>query len=102
MAKIHFIQDNIVYESLGILHLSSYLKANGHSVQSRPLSRYRSVKALLLDIKKSAPGIIDFSVMTPQADAFESVSYAIKQNIQLPIIFFGGALHVHDRGGGQE
>ncbi len=90
MAKIHFIQDNIVNESLGILHLSSYLKANGHSVQLSLLSHYSSVEALLLDIQKSAPDIIGFSVMTSQADTYERVSHAIKQRIQLPIIW-GGA-----------
>ena len=89
MAKIHFIQDNIINESLGTLTLSSYLKANGHEVDLTFLSDHKSSDSLMRQINESNPDIIGFSAMTPQVDYYRSVTKLIKENSDYMVIWGG-------------
>jgi len=90
MAKILFISDNFINESLGITYLSSYLKANGHKVYLTLASEYKGIAGLLTFINNTDPDLIGFSVMTPQVDTFRSISKTIKEHTNRKIIW-GGA-----------
>lgn len=90
MAKILFIQDNIINESLGVMCLSSYLKANGHKVELCLLSEHKTFDTVLAEICDFKPDIVGFSVMTAQADAYQLVAEIIKQKLNCRIIW-GGA-----------
>ena len=90
MAKILFISDNLVNEGLGIMCLSSYLKRNGHDVQLFLLSEFKGSEGLLRSIRKTKPDIIGFSVMTPQASQFWTVTKVIKESFNNLKIIWGG------------
>lgn len=89
MAKILFISDNFINESLGIMYLSSYLKAHGHRVNLSLLSEYKRIDGLLGFIKDTGPDLIAFSVMTPQVNTFRSITKIIKENTHCRIIWGG-------------
>ena len=90
MAKVLFISDNIVNESLGIMCLSSYLKLHGHKVELALLSEYKKINNLLEYIEKISPDLVAFSVMTPQVNIFRPVVKIIKEATGRTIIW-GGA-----------
>jgi radical SAM superfamily enzyme YgiQ (UPF0313 family) len=90
MAKICFLQDNIINESLGVMCLSSYLKAKGHKVELCLLSEHKTLDSVLGEIRGFDPDILGFSVMTAQADAYEAIAEALKKKLNCPIIW-GGA-----------
>jgi radical SAM superfamily enzyme YgiQ (UPF0313 family) len=90
MAKILFFQSNIVNESIGVQCLSSYLKANGHEVELSLLSKHKTFDALLSEVMDFNPHIMGFSVMTPEAEYFQTVTKELKQNTGCTIIW-GGA-----------
>lgn len=90
MAKILFISDNLVNESLGVMYLSSYLKVHGHEVGLTLLSEYKKIDDLLTYVEKMSPDLIAFSVMTPQVNTFRPVARIIKEATGRTIIW-GGA-----------
>jgi len=90
MAKILFISDNFIDESLGIMYLSSYLKANGHETNLTLLSEYKRIDELLKFIEKINPDLIGFSVMTPQVSTFRPITKIIKETTGRKIVW-GGA-----------
>ncbi len=90
MAKILFISDNLLNEGLGIMYLSSYVKAKGHAVDLTMLTDHASTESLLAYIRAAKPDIVGFSVMTPQVDAFRPLTRIIKDKLGLPVIW-GGA-----------
>lgn len=51
MARILFISNNLINESLGIMCLSSYLKANGHGIRLSLLSEYKRIDGFLKFIR---------------------------------------------------
>ena len=89
MAKILFISDNFFNESLGIMYLSSYLKANGHQVCLFLLSEYKRSDGLLRVIKDADPDLVGFSVMTPQVSTFRPVAKIVKETTRRRIIWGG-------------
>ena len=89
MAKILFISDNYLNESLGIMCLSAYLKTRSHQVDIALLSEYKRIGDLLRFIQGAACDIIGFSVMTPQVSAFRHVSKIIKETTHHKIIWGG-------------
>lgn len=90
MAKIIFIQDNFLNESIGVMCLSSYLKKNNHQTKLCVLSQYKNIKEVLDEINSFKPNLIGFSVMTPQADYYEYITEIIKPKVDSKIIW-GGA-----------
>ena len=90
MAKILFISDDFINESLGIMYLSAYLKAGGHEAHLSLLSEHKRIDGLLKFIKDTNPDLIGFSVMTPQVDTFRTVTKIIKEKTGHKIIW-GGA-----------
>ncbi|WP_172822804.1 B12-binding domain-containing radical SAM protein [Paramagnetospirillum marisnigri] len=90
MAKILFISDNLLNEGLGIMSLSSYVKAKGHAVDLTMLTDHPTTESVLAHIRASKPDLVGFSVMTPQVEAFRPLTAVIKEKLGLPIIW-GGA-----------
>ena len=70
MARILFVSDNIVNEGLGIMYLSSYLKANGHEVELTLLQDYKQFDDIVKFVEDYDPDLVGFSVMTPQVEQF--------------------------------
>lgn len=89
MARILFISDNFINESLGIMYLSSFLKANGHDVRLTLLSEHRKIDSLLNFIKNTSPDLIGFSVMTPQVNVFRHIAKIIKETTERTLIWGG-------------
>lgn len=89
MAKILFVSDNLFNESLGIMCLSAYLKANGHDVDITLISEYRDVDGLLSYVKDSGSDIVGFSLMTPQLEDLRPIVQIIKKNLNHKIIWGG-------------
>ena len=90
MARILFISDNILNEGLGIMYLSSYLKANGHDVDLTLLQDYKRFDDLVDYVEEADPDLVGFSAMTPQVEQFRPVSRLIKEKTGRTIIW-GGA-----------
>ncbi|MCK5493748.1 MAG: B12-binding domain-containing radical SAM protein, partial [Candidatus Omnitrophica bacterium] len=90
MAKILFISDNFIDESIGIMGISSYLKMHGHDVRLTLLSEYAKVDDLLKFIIRINPDFVGFSVMTSQVNVFRGISKVIKEQTRFKIIW-GGA-----------
>lgn len=90
MAKINFIQDNIINESIGIMLLSSYLKAKGHEVKLSILGEYKNIDVLLSEISDFNPDLVGFSVMTPQVNRYLAITKILKDRTDHMIIW-GGA-----------
>ena len=90
MAKILFISDNFIDESIGIMGISSYLKMHGQGVKLALLSEYAKIDDLLKFIIKIDPDLIGFSVMTSQVNVFRGISKIIKEQTNYKIIW-GGA-----------
>ena len=89
MSKILFISDNMLDEGLGIMSLSSYMKANGHGVDFTLLTDFKKIDDLFRYIDKSNPDLIGFSLMTPQVDAFRPITNLIKKHSNRKIIWGG-------------
>jgi radical SAM superfamily enzyme YgiQ (UPF0313 family) len=87
MAKIHFIQDIFLNESLGIMCLSSYLKANNHQVGLSFLSD--GLDTVCREILETNPDIVGFSVMTPQEPEYRRISQIIKDKFGCLIVWGG-------------
>lgn len=90
MARLLFISDNFLNESLGIMYLSAYLKANQQQVKLTLLADHESMTTLVQLIAQEQPDLIGFSVMTPQVETFRPVVEAITREFTIPIIW-GGA-----------
>ena len=89
MARILFIGDNFVNESLGVMYLSAYLKANGHEVFLTLLSEHRKIDAIIDYVEDVSPDLVAFSVMTPQVEKFRDLSREIKDRTGRTIIWGG-------------
>ena len=90
MAKLLFISDSYLNESLGIMYLSAYLKANGHSVYLTLLSEHKKADGLISLVREVNPDLVGFSVMTPQVNIFRNISKLIKETTNYTVIW-GGA-----------
>lgn len=88
MAKIHFIQDTYINESLGIMCLSSYLKENGHRVELSFTSW--GLDRVFAELRASKPDIIAFSVMTSQEFEYEAVTKRVKAEFRDMLVIWGG------------
>ncbi|NQU61194.1 MAG: B12-binding domain-containing radical SAM protein [Rhodospirillales bacterium] len=89
MAKILFVSDNFLNEGLGIMYLSSYLKANGHEVDLTLLQDFNRFDKLIDYIEAADPDLVGFSVMTPQVEQFRPVSKLIKEKTTRKVIWGG-------------
>lgn len=89
MAKILFVSDHLANEGLGIMCLSSYLKANGHAVELTLLADHPSLEAVIEHVAAAKPDVVGFSMMTPQVPAFRPVSRALKRELGVPIAWGG-------------
>lgn len=88
MAKIVFMND-LWWELLGIMHLSSVLKKNSQDVFFYMYNKEN--KRLIEFIKKVDPDCLGFSLMTGQHNNAIKIASFIKKNIQKPILtIFGG------------
>ena len=84
--KIAFVQF-IYYEYLGIMYLSSSLKAEGHDTAVFiPSSRDERFIAELMDYR---PDVVGFSVMTGSEDWAVSLARQIKERMPAYIVFGG-------------
>ncbi|MDP1852696.1 MAG: radical SAM protein [Candidatus Omnitrophota bacterium] len=90
MARILFISDTFINESLGIMYLSSYLKKHSHDVRLTLLWEYKKIDDLLKFIKKTSPDLVGFSVMTPQVNIFRPIAKIIKEATG-HLVVWGGA-----------
>ena len=86
MAKIMFVSD--FQYNLGIMHLSSVLKAHGH-VCDFILSTWRK-ENILQSIKEFNPDIIGFSVMTVHQNSTLKLATLFKKNGVEALIVAGG------------
>ena len=89
MARIQFIVDYAVNECMGIMYLSSYLKANGHQVELSMVSAHKRVEGVLGEIEAFNPDLVAFSVMTPQAATYERIAGLLKEKTGRKIIWGG-------------
>lgn len=89
MASILFVSDNCVNESLGLMYLSAYLKANGHDVNLTLLQDYKRLEHLIEHIEDVDPDLVGFSVMTPQVGQFRHISELIKEKTGRTVIWGG-------------
>lgn len=90
MAKLLFVQD-IAYEYMGIMHISSYLKTHGHDCDVLIESIERD---LMGKLKAAKPDIIGFSTLSGSFKWALNMSYKIKKEMPgIPIIF--GGVHVY-------
>ncbi len=89
MARIQFIVDYVVNESMGIMFLSAYLKAGGHQVGLSLLSGRKGMEGVLAEIEAFDPDLLAFSVMTPQAAMYERVTRALKARTGRKVIWGG-------------
>jgi radical SAM superfamily enzyme YgiQ (UPF0313 family) len=88
VAKIHFIQDTYINESLGIMCLSSYLKQNGHQVEISFTSW--GLEKVFQELDRSKPDVVGFSVMTSQEFEYEKITKQIKARRPDVLIIWGG------------
>ena len=87
MAKIMFVND-FEWENLGIMYISSVLKAHGH-VCDLILSN-QSAEKILQSIKEFHPDIIGFSVMTVDQNSTLKLANLLKKNGVAALIIAGG------------
>lgn len=87
MAKILFINE-LWYESIAVMQLSSFLKQNSHEVF---FHMYKNPNKLSNDIKKIEPDCVGFSIMTSQHISALKIASFIKRKIHMSILtIFGG------------
>jgi aryl carrier-like protein len=79
MARILFVSDHLANEGLGIMSLSSHLKAHGHDVDLTLLTDHPSLEAVVEHVAAARPDVVGFSMMTPQVPAFRPVARALKR-----------------------
>lgn len=85
MTKVLFIQD-ILFEFLGPMQISSILKKNGHDCDMLIISEEKN---LISKIKEIKPDIIAFSVMTGSHNETVDLANKIKKNINVLTVFGG-------------
>lgn len=85
MAKLLFIQD-IQYEYLGPIYISSMLKKEGHDCR---IAIGRSLANFGKTIEEYKPDIIGFSIMSGSAEWANETGLRIKNRYGLPSIFGG-------------
>lgn len=88
MTKVIFLQD-ILYEYLGIMYISAYLKKNGHSCD---VLIEKGENGFIEKAINSNPDIIAFSVLSGSYKWAISVAREIKKRTKIPIVF--GGVHV--------
>jgi len=84
--KILFLQDNGFYESIGIMSISAFLKANGHKCNLLIASEEKN---LLKKIKSYKPDVVAFSLMTIVHEWALSFAKRLKKKMNV-ITLFGG------------
>jgi anaerobic magnesium-protoporphyrin IX monomethyl ester cyclase len=90
MAKLIFIQD-IAYEYMGVMHISSYLKQHGHDCDVIIESLEKQV---IRKLEAARPDIIGFSTLSGSFKWALNLSADIKKAFpDIPIIF--GGVHVY-------
>ena len=89
MAKIAFVQ-NIAYEYLGVMYLSSMLKAGGHSVDVF-IARGAGSGSLFDEVAAYKPDIIGFSCTTGAHLWAVKTAAALKTRLPRAVIVLGGA-----------
>lgn len=85
MAKVVFVQ-NIWFEFLGPMHISSLLKANGHSCD---MLIVEDEEAAIRALESAAPDIVAFSVMTGMHEWASGFAAKLKRHLSC-ITVFGG------------
>jgi radical SAM superfamily enzyme YgiQ (UPF0313 family) len=89
MARILFVSDHLANEGLGIMCLSSHLKAHGHDVDLTLLADHPSLDAVVERVAAARPDVVGFSMMTPQVPAFRPVARALKRELGVRIAWGG-------------
>jgi len=87
MAKIMFVND-LEVENIGIMHISSVLKAHGHVCDL--IFSNQGAENLLQSIKEFHPDIIGFSVMTINQNSTLKLATLLKKNGVEALIIAGG------------
>jgi radical SAM superfamily enzyme YgiQ (UPF0313 family) len=87
MAKIMFVND-FQYEILGIMYMSSVLKAHGHVCDV--IFSNRGAENILQSVKEFHPDIIGFSVMTVNQNSTLKLATLLKKNGVEALIIAGG------------
>lgn len=85
MVKIVFIQD-MLFEYMGPLYLSSYLKKRGHECE---ILVANEEKDIIEAIKKANPDAIAFSIMSTSHKWAFDIAKEAKRQFKAPIIFGG-------------
>ncbi|KAA3595572.1 MAG: radical SAM protein [Calditrichaeota bacterium] len=86
MAKLLFLQ-NLEYEFLGPMYISSILKENGHQCELKIGETLEEFEEAILDFK---PDLVGFSIMTGSHEWARKIANKIWQKYKIPNIF-GGA-----------
>jgi len=89
---ILFVYPNIMKQeniSMGIAHLSSYLKSKGHTTSLFDGTFSRGNKGCFKLIGDNNPDIIAFSVLSGELSFCKNLAKEIKERFNIPIIFGG-------------
>lgn len=87
MAKIAIVQD-IYWEYLGVMYISSFLKRNAHTVE---VFIGKTTKNLISELLGFKPDLVAFPVTTGMHSWAIQTARAIKENIKTKVLF--GAYH---------
>lgn len=89
MAKFAFVQ-NLSFEYLGVMYLSSLLKAKGHKVEVF-IEHGQGKERLISELVKYGPQIVGFSCTTGSHIWAKQVALCLKARLKSCLIVFGGA-----------
>ncbi|MBF0157322.1 MAG: B12-binding domain-containing radical SAM protein [Magnetococcales bacterium] len=90
MAKILFVGDYLLNESLGVMRLSSYVKSRGHQVGLTFRSEHGSPGKFIRHVREFSPDLVGCSVMTEQVGVFRPIVELLRAAVGVPIVW-GGA-----------
>ena len=83
--KILFVQ-SLPFEHMGIMHISSLVKARGHQASALLVS---DTKDYLKEIEREEPDFIGFSCITGMHVSLLELAASIKQQISVPLVWGG-------------
>ena len=89
--KILFIQpESTMHERMGLMYLSSNLKARGHKVHMVLAGRY-GPEGLVEEVERFRPEVVGYSVMTSELETVLAINSALKSNSKCKFLsVFGG------------
>ena len=89
--RILFIQpESTMHERMGLMYLSSNLKAKNHEVHMVLADRY-GPEGLVEEVERFNPAVIGYSVMTSELETVLAINSALKSNSKCKFLsVFGG------------